>query len=178
MKFETRALHVGQAPDPHSGAVIPPITLSTTFAQSEPGQPIGKGRYEYARTNNPTRESFEKCVASLERATHALAFSSGIGATVTLVHTLRPGDHVVVIDDVYGGTQRYFRRVASEFGVEFSFVDFTTALESSIQPGKTKMIWLETPTNPTMKVIDIAWTAAIAHKHECLLVVDNTFMSP
>ncbi|KAA8493645.1 Cystathionine gamma-lyase [Porphyridium purpureum] len=178
MKFETRALHVGQAPDAN-GAVVPGIELSTTFAQRSPGHPLGA--YDYSRSGNPTRERLEQCVASLEGGKHGLAFASGLAATVTLMHTLKPGDHVVCIDDVYGGTQRYFRRVAKGMGIRFSFVDFgahAEHLESAMEP-ETKMIWLETPTNPTMKVVDITQTARIARGHTgVVLVVDNTFMSP
>jgi len=140
----------------------------------------GKG-YEYSRTNNPTRASFEKALAGAEAAKHALAFGSGMAATTSLIHLLKTGDHVISIDDVYGGTQRYFRRTATPtYGITFSFIDMTAERleeEFKAHPG-TKMVWAETPTNPTLKVCDIAAIAEVAHKHGALLVVDNTFMSP
>eukprot|EP01027_Heterolobosea_sp_BB2_P025269 GEZU01038776.1.p1 GENE.GEZU01038776.1~~GEZU01038776.1.p1 ORF type:complete len:422 (-),score=159.06 GEZU01038776.1:109-1308(-) len=176
--FATRAIHAGQHPDPHTGAVMVPISLSTTFAQVSPGVAYPAG-YEYSRSGNPTRQAFEDCIASLENAKYGLAFSSGLAATTTILHTLKPGDHVVSVDDVYGGTQRYFRRIASEYGITFTFVDFNDAktFEASIQ-ANTKMIWLETPTNPTLKISDISIVAEIAHRHNAVVVVDNTFMSP
>ena len=177
MHFETAAIHVGQPPDPHSGAVIPPLSLSTTFAQRAPGEPIA--HYDYSRSSNPTRESLEQCVAALEAGTDAVAFASGLAATTTLIHLLQAGDHVVCIDDVYGGTQRYFRQVAVRFGVTFSFIDFagdSYARELQRHPN-TRMAWLETPTNPTLRVTDIASVAA-ATPSGVILVVDNTFLSP
>lgn len=179
--FGTRAIHVGQEPDPHSGAVITPISLSTTFAQRSPGVKF-PGEFEYSRSGNPTRKALEECLASLEHGKFGLTFASGLGATNTLLALLSHGDHVVCVDDVYGGTQRLFRRIAAPAsGLEFDFVDFNKegALEAAIRPdGKTKLIWLETPTNPTLKLLDIRKTAEIAHRHKCIFVVDNTFMSP
>ncbi|GJQ13137.1 hypothetical protein GpartN1_g4928.t1 [Galdieria partita] len=176
MKFETAAIHIGQDPDPITGAVIPPLSLSTTFAQSSPGKPTS---FDYSRSNNPTRQAFERCVAACEGGKGSAAFSSGLAATVTLLHLLKAGDHIICIDDVYGGTQRYFRRVASNFQLEFSFVDFEDLpkVEAAIQ-SNTKLIWIESPTNPTMKIVDIRQVAVIASKHDVILVVDNTFMSP
>jgi cystathionine gamma-lyase len=176
--FGTDAIHAGQEPDPHTGAVITPISLSSTFAQKSPGVKYS-GAYEYARTNNPTRQSFEQCLAKLENGQFGAAFSSGLGCTSTLLHLLKQGDHVVVVDDVYGGTGRYFRTIASEFGITFTFLDFNEegALEKAFTEN-TKMVWLETPTNPTLRISDIAKTAELSHKHGAILVVDNTFMSP
>ncbi|KAA0151521.1 hypothetical protein FNF29_04444 [Cafeteria roenbergensis] len=186
--FGTRVIHVGQAPDPVSGAVTTPISLSTTFVQTTPGlatgadQALSYGKgYEYSRTNNPTRAAFETALAAAEGGKHALAFGSGMAATTSLIHLLKSGDHVISIDDVYGGTQRYFRRTAAPtYGISFSFIDMTPEMleaEFAKHPG-TKMVWAETPTNPTLKVCDIEGIAAVAHKHGALLVVDNTFMSP
>ena len=182
-------MHVGSEADPVTGAVTVPISLATTFAQSSPGLATGasslnshgKG-FEYGRTNNPTRAAYERALAAAEGGEHGLAFASGMAATVTCTHMLSSGDHVVCIDDVYGGTQRYFRRiVVPTYGITFSFVDFTIpgALEAAVKANpKTKLVWLETPTNPTLKVSDIAVAAGIAHAAGALLVVDNTFMSP
>ncbi len=182
-------MHVGSEADPVTGAVTVPISLATTFAQSSPGLATGasslnshgKG-FEYGRTNNPTRAAYERALAAAEGGKHGLAFASGMAATVTCTHMLSSGDHVVCIDDVYGGTQRYFRRiVVPTYGITFSFVDFTIpgALEAAVKANpKTKLVWLETPTNPTLKVSDIAVAAGIAHAAGALLVVDNTFMSP
>lgn len=188
--FATRAIHVGSAPDPVTGAVVAPISLASTFAQRSPGEPPGAGSalsygrgFEYSRTNNPTRASFEQAMAAADGAAHCLAFASGLAATVTLLHTVKAGDHVVCIDDVYGGTQRYFRRVLGPTaGVEFTFADLAAAGELErvlrLRPGATKLVWLETPTNPTLKVSDIAACAAAAHAAGAILVVDNTFASP
>ncbi len=175
--FGTDAIHAGQEPDPSTGAVITPISLSSTFAQKSPG--IKYSQYEYARTANPTRDAFENCLAKLENGKFGAAFSSGLGCTSTLLHLLKQGDHVVVVDDVYGGTGRYFRTIATEFGVSFTFVDFNeeNELEGAFTE-QTKMVWLETPSNPTLKISDIAKTAEITHRHGAILVVDNTFMSP
>ena len=182
-------MHVGSEADPVTGAVTVPISLATTFAQSSPGLATGasslnshgKG-FEYGRTNNPTRAAYERALAAAEGGKHGLAFASGMAATVTCTHMLSSGDHVVCIDDVYGGTQRYFRRiVVPTYGITFSFVDFTIpgALEAAVEANpKTKLVWLETPTNPTLKVSDIDVAAGIAHAAGALLVVDNTFMSP
>lgn len=184
--FSTRVIHIGSTPDAVTGAVVPAISMSTTFAQPSPGMAPGKDShlsygkgFEYSRTSNPTRNCFEQALAAAERAKHGFAFASGLAATVTLLHTLKAGDHVVCIDDVYGGTQRYFRRIASEMGITFDFVDFTVdgALAGAMKPN-TKLVWMETPTNPTLKISDIAAAAATAHAGGAILVVDNTFMSP
>lgn len=174
--FGTRAIHAGCAPDPVSGAVITPISLSTTFQQSSPGVHTG---YDYSRSGNPTRDALEKNIAALENAKFALAFSSGLAATSTITHLLSAGDHVVCMDDVYGGTRRQFSRITSRHGLSFTYVDFSLegALEAAITD-KTKLAWLETPTNPLLKITDIAKVASIAKKHNLIFVVDNTFMSP
>eukprot|EP00299_Pterocystis_sp_00344_P002651 c1298_g1_i1.p1 GENE.c1298_g1_i1~~c1298_g1_i1.p1 ORF type:complete len:408 (+),score=104.06 c1298_g1_i1:1-1224(+) len=177
--FSTRAIHAGQAPDSHSGAVIVPITLSTTFQQQSPGVTF-PGGFEYGRSGNPTREAFEAQVAACEGAKYGLAFASGSVATVTISHLVRSGEHVISMDDVYGGTQRYFNRVASELmGVRFSFVDLTDPnnLTAAITP-ETKLVWIETPTNPMLKIADIEAISKLAHAHNLIVVVDNTFMSP
>lgn len=176
MKFDTLAVHAGQHPDPTSGAVMPPIVLSSTFAQDGPG--VHKG-YEYSRSGNPTRNTLEACIAALEGGRHGLSFGSGLGATTTILHTLAPGDHVVCGDDVYGGTFRILKRCFEPFGITTSFVDFSnpTRLEAAIT-GNTKLVWLETPTNPTLKVFDIAALATITRARGIPLVVDNTFATP
>jgi len=177
MDLATKAIHVGQEPDQATGAVIPPISLSTTFAQLAPGTP--RSHYDYARSNNPTRENLERCIAALEEAEFAFVFSSGLGATTTLLHLLSSGDHVICIDDVYGGTQRYFRNVAARFGVTFSFIDFEGDAypKALAEHPNTRMVWLESPTNPTLRVTDIAMVAKQTPPR-VLLVVDNTFMTP
>lgn len=174
--FGTKAIHVGVAPDPTSGAVITPISLSTTFQQPSPGVHNG---YDYSRSGNPTRDALEKNIAALENAKYALTFASGLSATATISHLLHAGDHVVCMDDVYGGTRRQFTRITSRHGLTFSYVDFSKpgALEAAITP-QTKLAWLETPTNPLLKITDIAMVGAIAKKHNIIFVVDNTFMSP
>jgi cystathionine gamma-lyase len=174
-----------------SGAVATPISLATTYAQSSPGVPSGVGSplsygkgYEYSRTSNPTRNAFEIAVAAAEEGGTCAAFASGLAATVAILHaTCKAGDAVICIDDVYGGTQRYFRRIAApQYGIEFIFVDFTAegALEAALAAagGRVKLVWLETPTNPTLKVSDIAAAAVSSHAAGALLAVDNTFMSP
>ncbi|XP_044094398.1 cystathionine gamma-lyase isoform X2 [Neovison vison] len=175
--FATQAIHVGQEPEQWtSQAVVPPISLSTTFKQEAPGQHSG---FEYSRSGNPTRNCLEKAVAALDGAKYSLAFASGLAATVTITHLLKAGDHIIVMDDVYGGTNRYFRQVATEFGLKISFVDCskTKLLEAAITP-ETKLVWIETPTNPSLKMIDIEACALTVHKHgDIILVVDNTFMS-
>jgi cystathionine gamma-lyase len=186
----TNLVHVGSEPDPLTGAVTVPISLATTFAQASPGKPSGAdhlnngGRpgFEYGRTNNPTRAAYERALASAEGGAVGLAFASGMAATVTATHLLRSGDHVVCVDDVYGGTQRYFRRVAAPvYGLTFDFVDVTRPGELAravMANARTRLVWLESPTNPTLKVCDIAEAAAVCRAAGALLVVDNTFMSP
>jgi len=175
--FGTKAIHSGQGPDPVSGAVMPPISLSTTFAQPSPG--VNKG-YEYSRTGNPTRNQYEANVAALEGGKYGLAFASGSASTATILAMYGPGDHVITVDDVYGGTNRYFNKVSAiASGLKFTFADLSKEgeLEKAFTD-KTKLVWVETPTNPTLKVIDIQRAATIAHQKGALLVVDNTFLSP
>lgn len=174
--FSTRAIHAGQTPDPTTGAIMTPVYLTSTYVQESPG--VHKG-WEYSRTHNPTRRAFENCLASLESGTHGFAFASGCAATTTVLHLIKGGDHVIAMDDMYGGTFRLFDKVLKHDGMEFSFVDLTKTenLVSAIKPN-TKMIWLETPTNPTLKLVDIKKIAEIAKSRGILTVVDNTFMSP
>ena len=174
--FATRAIHVGQEPDPATGAVIVPIYQTSTYAQSEVG--VHKG-YDYSRTANPTRAALEACLASLDEGRFGLAFASGMAAEDTLLHMLATGSHVIASDDVYGGTFRLFHRVLERAGLGFTFVDATRIqnVKNAIQ-GSTRLIWLETPTNPLMKLIDIAEVSRLAHDRNILVVVDNTFASP
>lgn len=176
MGFSTRAIHAGQHPDPTTGAIMTPIYMSSTFVQESPG--VHKG-YEYSRTSNPTRKAFEDCLASLEDGQFGFAFASGCAASTTVMHLVQKGDHVITCDDMYGGTFRLFDKVLKHSGIEFDFVDLTnpTNLEKYIKPN-TKMVWIETPTNPTLKLIDIQKISEIAHKKNIIVVVDNTFMSP
>ncbi len=174
--FATRAIHAGQEPDPTTGAIMTPVYLTSTYVQSSPG--VHKG-YEYSRTSNPTRKSYEDCLASLEEGTHGFAFASGCAATATVLHLLKHGDHVIAGDDLYGGTFRLFDKVLQHNGLQFSYLDLTNPekLNEAIKP-ETKMIWIETPTNPTLKLVDIRRVCEIAHKKNLLVAVDNTFMSP
>jgi cystathionine gamma-lyase len=174
--FGTKAIHAGQEPDPSTGAIMTPIYQTSTYVQESPGKHKG---YAYARGKNPTRVALEKCIASLENAKHGLCFSSGQGAEDAIIKLLRPGDEVIATDDIYGGSYRMFTKIYKNFGIKFHFVDMTTTreVESRIND-KTKMIWLETPTNPLMRIIDIESMAAIAKKKNILVVVDNTFASP
>ena len=174
--LETLAIHAGQEPDPTSGAVMTPIVLASTFAQDGPG--VHKG-YDYARSGNPTRHALESCLAALEGGTHGFAFGSGCAATTMLLHTLGPGDHVVSGDDVYGGTFRIFDKVMRPFGVESTFVDMTDPdnVKKALRP-KTRMIWLETPSNPMLKIFDIAAIVEIAKQAGVAVAVDNTFATP
>jgi cystathionine gamma-synthase len=176
MEFETRAIHAGQEPDPATGAVITPIYQTSTFAQEAVG--VNKG-YDYARGANPTRTALEECLASLENAAHGHAFASGVGATSTIMHLLDPGDHLVCVNDVYGGTYRMFSQVYEPKGYRFTYV---TPEELSSAPGKhvadARLVWIETPTNPLLNVVDIAAVAEAAHAEEAMLVVDSTFATP
>ena len=174
--FATRAIHVGQTPDPATGAVVVPIYQTSTYAQSAVGQHKG---YDYSRTANPTRTALEQCLASLEGGRHALAFASGMAAEATIMQLLRPGDHTIAVDDVYGGTYRLFKQVLEPMGLIFSFVDplRPEAMEQAWKE-RTRMVWIESPTNPLLKLVDIAGVATLAHQHDALLVVDNTFMRP
>ncbi|MFV7455630.1 cystathionine gamma-synthase [Stenotrophomonas maltophilia] len=177
LALATLAIHGGQSPDPSTGAVMPPIYATSTYAQSRPGEHQG---FEYSRTHNPTRFAYERCVASLEGGTRGFAFASGMAASSTVIELLDAGSHVVAMDDIYGGSFRLFERVRRRTaGLDFSFVDLTdlAAFEASITP-KTKMVWIETPTNPMLKIVDIAAVAAIAKRHGLIVVVDNTFASP
>lgn len=174
--FETRAIHAAQEPDPTTGAIMTPVYLTSTYVQSSPG--VHKG-YEYSRTHNPTRKAFEQCLANLEGGRYGLAFASGCAATTTVAHLLKAGDHMVCSDDVYGGTFRLFDKVIKNNGVQFDFVDLSNVqnFERAIRPN-TKMVWIETPTNPLLKLIDIAAISKVAKQKGITVVVDNTFMSP
>jgi len=177
LSIETRAIHAGQKPDPTTGAVMTPIYATSTYAQESPGHHKG---YEYSRTSNPTRKAYEDCMANLESGTHGFAFASGLAAIATLLELLKPGDHILAADDLYGGTYRLFENVRKHTaGLEFTFCDFNDAntVEKSIQKN-TRMIWLETPTNPLLKIIDLHKISHIAQKHKLISVVDNTFASP
>ena len=173
----TLAIHGGQAPDPSTGAVMPPIYATSTYAQSSPGVHQG---FEYSRTHNPTRFAYERCAAALEGGSRGYAFASGMAATATVLELLDSGDHVIAMDDIYGGSYRLFERVRRRSaGLDFSFVDLTdvATFEAAIRP-ETKMVWVETPTNPMLKIVDIEAVSAIARKHGLRVVVDNTFASP
>ena len=174
--FDTLAIHAGQKPDPVSGAVMTPIVLSSTFAQDGPGQHKG---FDYSRAGNPTRDALEGCFAALEGAKHAIAFGSGCAATTTILLALKSGDHVVVGDDLYGGTFRIFDKVVKQFGVSATFLDMSDPkkVEAAVRP-ETKMIWMETPSNPLLKIFDIAAIADVAKKKNLMLAVDNTFATP
>jgi cystathionine gamma-lyase len=174
--FATRAIHAGQAPDPATGAVVVPIYQTSTFAQDAPGKHRG---YEYSRTGNPTRAALEQCIAALEGGAHGLAFASGMAAEATVMQLLKPGDHTLAVDDLYGGSYRLFRRVLEPMGLTFSFVDGSDlgAVEKAMT-GRTRMVWIESPTNPLLKLVDINAVSKLAHARQALLVADNTFMSP
>jgi cystathionine gamma-synthase len=173
--FETRAIHAGQEPDPHTGAVTTPIYATSTYAQKA----VGEFTYDYSRTANPTREAFEACLASLEGADHGIAFGSGMAATTTVMHLLDAGAHVVAVNDVYGGTYRLFSKVYEPRGYRFTYV---TAEECNAGLGATldgaAMLWLETPTNPLLNVVDLRAASEAAHAAGAIVVVDNTFASP
>jgi cystathionine gamma-synthase len=174
--FETRAVHAGQEPDPASGAVVPPISVSSTYAHRGVGRHSG---YEYSRSGNPTRRAYEVCVASLEGAAYGFAFASGMAAEDALLRLLAPGDRVLIPDDAYGGTYRIVSQVFAPLGVEWTAVDFTDpgALERE-WPSDTKMVWLETPSNPALTVVDIGALSRVAHERGARVVVDNTFATP
>ena len=176
-QFATRAIHAGQAPDPTTGAIMPPIYATSTYVQESPG--VHKG-YEYSRTQNPTRMAYERCVADLESGTHGFAFASGMAATGTILELIDSGSHVVAMDDLYGGTRRLFHNVRERSaGLEFSFVDLTDpdAAKNAIQDN-TRMIWLESPSNPLLKVVDFEAIAELANSNDILIVADNTFATP
>ncbi|OGT60408.1 MAG: cystathionine beta-lyase [Gammaproteobacteria bacterium RIFCSPHIGHO2_12_FULL_43_28] len=173
----TRVIHAGQAPDPHTGSIMTPIYATSTYVQESPSKHKG---YEYSRTANPTRSAYEKCVADLESGNAGYAFASGMAAIATILELLKPDDHVIVCDDVYGGTFRLFDKVRTQSaGIQFTFVDMTNTeeVENAIQ-SNTRMIWVETPTNPMLKLIDLEKIAAIARQHHLIAVADNTFASP
>ncbi|HEY7752804.1 MAG TPA: cystathionine gamma-synthase [Steroidobacteraceae bacterium] len=175
--FATRAIHAGQSPDPSTGAVMPPIYAVSTYAQESPG--VHKG-FEYSRTQNPTRMAFERCIADLEGGVRGFAFASGMAATSTLLELVDSGSHVLAMDDLYGGTFRLFERVRRRSaGIDFSFADLgdPQAAARAITP-KTRLVWIETPTNPTLRLADIAAIAKVARERKALLVVDNTFATP
>ncbi|MDJ0334332.1 cystathionine gamma-synthase [Salinibacterium sp. G-O1] len=177
--FSTRAIHAGQEFDPTTGAVVPPIYMTSTFVQDGIGG--FRGGYEYARGGNPTRDSLQTLLASLEGARHAYSFASGLAAEDTLLRALlTPGDHIVMGNDVYGGTHRLVNRVHVPWGVSLSTVDMgdLDAVRAAIRPGTTKVLWVETPSNPLMKISDIAALSAVAHELDVIVVVDNTFASP
>ena len=176
LRFETLAIHAGQRPDPTTGAVMTPVYLTSTYVQDGPG--VHKG-FEYSRTRNPTRDALEGCLAALEGGRHGLAFASGLAATDAILHALSAGDHVVYSDDVYGGTFRLFDKVFRRHGVEFTAVDMTDAasVERALRPS-TRLIWIETPTNPMLKIVDLAAVAAVARARGVRTVVDNTFATP
>ncbi len=177
MEFETRAIHVGQEPDPVTGAITTPIYQTSTFVQDAVG--VHKG-YDYARVANPTRTALQECVASLEGAAHGHAFSSGLGAATTLMHLLSPGDHVVCVNDVYGGIYRMFSQVYEPKGYCFTFLsaqEISTGLGEHLDE-QTRVVWLESPTNPLLNVVDIRAAAEAAHAVGALVVVDNTFATP
>ena len=175
--FNTRAIHAGQSVDPTTGAVMTPIYATSTFRQTSPGVHQG---YEYSRTHNPTRTAYEDCIASLESGTHGFAFASGMAAINTMTDLLDHGDHVIAMNDLYGGTFRLFDKVKTRTShLSFSFIDLSNPanLVAAITP-KTKMIWIESPSNPMLKLVDLKAIAKIAHQQQILTVIDNTFASP
>jgi cystathionine beta-lyase/cystathionine gamma-synthase len=173
---DTLAIHGGQSHEPVTGAVMQPIVLSTTFAQEGPG---GHKGFEYGRSGNPTRNALEACLASIEGGKHGFAYGSGLAATTNVAHLLRPGDHVVCGDDVYGGTFRLFDKIMKPMGIDLSMVDLAdpAKVKAALRPS-TKLIWLETPSNPMLKIFDIAKVAEVAHAAKIMLAVDNTFATP
>jgi len=176
MKFNTKTIHGGQQHDPSTGAVMPPVYQTSTFAQKSPGVHQG---YEYSRAANPTRTALENALASIENGVRGLAFSSGLAATDTVLKLLKPGDEVIAMDDLYGGTYRMFTRIYQDYGIVFHFVDMNdTAKFESLINDKTKLVWVETPTNPLMKLADIEAIAKITKAKNLLFAVDNTFATP
>jgi cystathionine gamma-lyase len=176
MKFSTRAIHAGQQPDPTTGAIMTPVYLTSTYVQQSPG--VHKG-WDYSRSHNPTRKAYEDCMANLESGKYGFAFASGCAATTAVMHLLKQGDHVIAMDDMYGGTFRLFDKVLQHNGLEFSYADLTHVENfSKAIKSNTKLVWLETPTNPTLKLTDISAIAKIAKAKNIIVAVDNTFMSP
>ena len=176
MRFATRAIHAGVEPDPATGAIMTPVYLTSTYAQSAPGQHKG---YEYSRSDHPTRAALEHNLAALEGVEYGLAFASGLAAESAVLHLLQSGDHVVATRDLYGGTYRLFERVWAKYGVEFSYADGEDieALRRAFRPN-TKLLWIETPSNPTLSIVDLQAACELAHAHGALAVVDNTFATP
>ncbi len=176
MKFATKAIHAGQEPDPTTGAVMTPIYQTSTYWQKSPGDNKG---YEYSRGTNPTRKALEDCLAALENAKHGLAFSSGMGATDAVMKLLQPGDEVITGNDLYGGSYRIFTKIYANYGIKFHFLDLSDPeIINTYTNENTKLVWIETPTNPTMQIVDIEAIAKITKSRNLLLVVDNTFASP
>jgi len=176
LHFETLAIHAGQRPDPTTGAIMTPVYLTSTYVQEGPGEHKG---FEYSRTRNPTRDALEGCLAALEGAEHGLAFASGLAATDCILHLLEPGDHLLASDDVYGGTFRIFDKVFRRLGVEFSYADMADPRNVERELRKnTKLVWIESPTNPMLKIVDLAAVAKLARAHGAKTVVDNTFATP
>lgn len=177
MKFNTKVIHGGQHHDPVTGAVMPPVYQTSTFVQTSPGQPLGD--YEYSRASNPTRTALENALASIENGTRGLAFSSGLAATDCILRSFKKGDEVIAMDDLYGGTYRMFSRIYKDSGIVFHFVDMTDIAKlKSLINVNTKLIWVETPTNPLMKLADIQEIAKITKENKIWLAVDNTFATP
>lgn len=176
MKFETKTIHAGQSPDPTTGAIMPPIYQTSTYVQEAPGKHKG---FEYSRTQNPTRFKLEANIAALENAKYGLAFASGLAGMTTVMHLFKKGDHVICSDDVYGGTYRLFSKVLKNNGLEFTFVDLSDLknLKKAIRKN-TKLLWMETPTNPLLKLADIQKTVSVCKAKKIMTVVDNTFMTP
>jgi cystathionine gamma-lyase len=176
MKFETKAIWIGQAADEATGATIVPIYQTSTFTQEEVNKHKG---YEYSRVGNPTRTALDSCLASLEEGRYGLSFSSGLAAEHAILSILRPGDHVIVPEDMYGGTYRLIKEILEPYNINFSFIDLTdlSMLQKAFLPS-TKIVWIETPTNPTLKIFDIQAISEISHKKKAIVVVDNTFLSP
>ena len=178
MKFNTKTIHGGQHHDPSTGAVMPPVYQTSTFVQSSPGKPLNPD-YEYSRASNPTRTALEDALASIENGARGLAFSSGLAATDCLLRLFKAGDEIIAMDDLYGGTYRMFTRIYKDSGIVFHFVDMNDLDKfQSLINENTKMVWVETPTNPLMKLADIAEIAKITKKHKILFAVDNTFATP
>ena len=174
--FATRAVHAGQAPDPSTGAIMTPVYLTSTYVQAAPGDHQG---HEYARVSNPTRSALEANLASLEGAEHGVAFASGVAAIDAVLRRMRPGDHVVSTDDLYGGTYRLMRQVFEPYGIEFTFTDLTDPeAVADAMTDRTRLLWIETPTNPLLKVFDVEALSALAHERGVAVAVDNTFASP
>ncbi|TDW46002.1 cystathionine gamma-lyase [Flavobacterium sp. 270] len=177
MKFNTKVIHGGQHHDPSTGAVMPPVYQTSTFIQTSPGKPLAD--YEYSRASNPTRTALENALASIENGTRGLAFSSGLAATDCVLRSFKAGDEIIAMDDLYGGTYRMFSRIYKDSGIKFHFVDMTDIAKlKSLINENTKLIWVETPTNPLMKLADIAEVAKITKEHKILFAVDNTFATP